>query len=44
VARHLIHTHRQPGQPVLERLSRRLAGSTLLLVLDHCEPLIDACA
>ena len=32
------------GEPVLEALRYRLRSADLLLVLDNCEHLIDACA
>ena len=34
----------QPGRPPTETLTAWLAGKRLLLVLDNCEHLIDACA
>ena len=34
----------QPGRPLLETLSDYLRAKSLLLVLDNCEHLIDACA
>jgi predicted ATPase len=33
-----------PGQPGTERLAELLRARTLLLVLDNCEHLVDACA
>ncbi|HVD02493.1 MAG TPA: LuxR C-terminal-related transcriptional regulator [Candidatus Dormibacteraeota bacterium] len=33
-----------PGQPLLETLCERLAGTELLLLVDNCEHLIDACS
>ena len=33
-----------PDQPILDRLLNHLRPRTLLLVLDNCEHLIDACA
>jgi predicted ATPase/class 3 adenylate cyclase/DNA-binding NarL/FixJ family response regulator len=32
-----------PGQPVLDTLCDRLAGSCALIVLDNCEHLLDGC-
>jgi predicted ATPase/class 3 adenylate cyclase len=34
----------RPGQPVLDTLMNALAPQRLLIVLDNCEHLIDACA
>jgi predicted ATPase/DNA-binding XRE family transcriptional regulator len=34
----------QPGRPLLDALTAWLAGQRLLLVLDNCEHLLDACA
>ena len=34
----------EPGRPLLETLADALRSRTLLLVLDNCEHLIDACA
>lgn len=34
----------RPGQPLLETLQAELRGRRLLLLLDNCEHLIDACA
>jgi predicted ATPase/DNA-binding CsgD family transcriptional regulator len=34
----------QPGQPTLESLAEYLAPRRLLLVLDNCEHLVEACA
>lgn len=34
----------QPGRPLLETLSDYLRAKSLLLILDNCEHLIDACA
>ena len=33
----------EPGQPVLESLSRHLQSKKLLLLLDNCEHLLSAC-
>jgi predicted ATPase len=34
----------QPGQPIRESLRSYLASKSVLLVLDNCEHLVDACA
>jgi predicted ATPase/DNA-binding winged helix-turn-helix (wHTH) protein len=34
----------QPDQPILEKLCEHVARQQMLLVLDNCEHLIDACA
>ncbi len=34
----------QPGRPLLDRLADALRSRKLLLILDNCEHLIDACA
>ena len=34
----------EPGRPLLDTLADALAARRLLLVLDNCEHLIDACA
>jgi predicted ATPase/DNA-binding CsgD family transcriptional regulator/DNA-binding XRE family transcriptional regulator len=34
----------QPGRPIADTLTARLAARRLLLVLDNCEHVIDACA
>ena len=39
-----IGVHEQPGQPMLHVLLAHLAERNLLLVLDNCEHLVDACA
>jgi predicted ATPase/DNA-binding SARP family transcriptional activator len=36
--------HESPGCPMIETLTDRLATRDLLLLLDNCEHLIDACA
>ena len=41
---HLFQLRDQPGIPLLEKLSGHLAAKHLLLVLDTCEHLLDACA
>lgn len=33
-----------PGQPLLETLCDRLAGTELLILVDNCEHVIDACS
>src|SRR5438874_6637638 len=43
VARALEVTE-QPGRPILETLLAKLQSRQLLLVLDNCEHLVDACA
>ena len=39
-----LGVHEEPGQPIPERLGEHLADRMLLLVLDNCEHLSDACA
>lgn len=39
-----IGIHEMPGQQVLETLGNWLRPRTILLVLDNCEHMIDACA
>jgi predicted ATPase len=34
----------QPGRPIVETLARHLRSRALLLVLDNCEHLLDACS
>src|SRR6185436_10306332 len=34
----------EPGQPVAQTLTEQLKGKHLLLLLDNCEHLLDACA
>src|SRR5262245_49215070 len=34
----------QPGRPMIETVTRSLRNRALVLVLDNCEHLIDACA
>ncbi|GIW09095.1 MAG: hypothetical protein KatS3mg061_0152 [Dehalococcoidia bacterium] len=40
----VLQVHEEPGQPLLETLSEAVVDRRLLLVLDNCEHLIDACA
>lgn len=40
----VLGVQEQPGQPILDSLSRYLRTKQLLLVLDNCEHLIDASA
>ena len=39
-----VGVREQPGRPLTETLSAYLASKMVLLVLDNCEHLIDACA
>ena len=39
-----VEVRERPGRPMEEVLLERLAGRQLLLVLDNCEHLLDACA
>ncbi len=40
----VIGVSEEPGRPLLETLADALASRQLLLALDNCEHLIDACA
>lgn len=40
----VLGVREQPGQPVLHSLKDHLRSKDILLVLDNCEHLIDACA
>jgi predicted ATPase/DNA-binding CsgD family transcriptional regulator len=40
----VIGVSEEPGRPLLETLADALAGRQLLLALDNCEHLIEACA
>jgi predicted ATPase len=39
-----LSVREQPGQPLTETLSNHLGSKQMLLVLDNCEHLIEACA
>src|SRR6267143_3940320 len=39
-----VHIGEQPGRPVVDQISAALRKRQLLLLLDNCEHLIDACA
>ncbi len=39
-----LHVREEPGRPLLVTLSESLQPKQLLLVLDNCEHLVDACA
>lgn len=39
-----LHLHEQPGRTILEVLQDYVRDKNMLLVLDNCEHLIDACA
>jgi predicted ATPase len=39
-----VHISEQPGRPVVDQISAALRKRQLLLLLDNCEHLIDACA
>ncbi|HEU5102119.1 MAG TPA: tetratricopeptide repeat protein, partial [Roseiflexaceae bacterium] len=40
----MVEVREQPGQPLLETLSDSLHTKAMLLLLDNCEHLIEACA
>lgn len=40
----ILDVPEQPGQPVLDTLAHHIRAKHLLLVLDNCEHLVDACA
>jgi non-specific serine/threonine protein kinase len=44
VAASALHVHELPGRPPAEPLAEFLRHKHLLLVLDNCEHLVDACA
>jgi predicted ATPase/DNA-binding SARP family transcriptional activator len=39
-----FNVHEEPGRPLVTTLTETLSGKRLLVVLDNCEHLIDACA
>jgi predicted ATPase/class 3 adenylate cyclase/tetratricopeptide (TPR) repeat protein len=39
-----LNVHEEPGKPLLQTLATALKARRLLLVLDNCEHLLDACA
>jgi predicted ATPase/DNA-binding CsgD family transcriptional regulator len=39
-----VDVHEQPGQALTHRLAEQLYGRHLLVVLDNCEHLVEACA
>jgi predicted ATPase/DNA-binding SARP family transcriptional activator len=41
---HALHVREQPDSPLLATLTEALKGRQLLLVLDNCEHLVEACA
>src|SRR5215472_13382275 len=40
----VLGVRQEPGRPVLETLAEAVAGRSLLILLDNCEHVIDACA
>jgi len=40
----VLQIHEQPSQPILETMVEELKSKKILLILDNCEHLIDACA
>ena len=44
LARRALGVGEQPGRPLLATLVEALQGSAVLLVLDNCEHLVQACA
>jgi len=40
----VLGVHEEPGQPLLETIAAALTGRRMLLVLDNCEHLAQACA
>jgi predicted ATPase/DNA-binding SARP family transcriptional activator len=41
---HALHVRAEPPQPLLQTLAEYLVPRSLLLILDNCEHLLDACA